>query len=435
MAVDLVIRNARQLVTLAGPEAPRSGAAQGELAIIPDGAVAVQNGEIVAVGPTDALMLSQDIDDHTAELDASGLVVTPGLVDSHTHLVFAGTRAHEYELRAQGATYAEIMEAGGGIHASVRQTRAASLETLVRNAQTHLQRMLAHGTTTVEAKSGYGLDFDTEVKQLEALERLSRRHEIDVVPTFMGAHAVPDGEDPDAYVDWLCKEAIPKVAIRQLARFCDVFCEKGVFTPEQAERILRAAIGQGLQAKIHADELSDTGGAALAARVGAVSADHLHCANESGLKAMASRGVIGTLLPGTAVFLGLSHHAPARRMVELGVPVALATDFNPGSCYSESLPLMMSFACSLLKLTPAEALVASTINAAHAVSRAHRVGSLEPGKQADLVLWDADDYRMIPYHMGINLVKTVLKRGQAVHRIPWVASRPASPEGTVTSHA
>ncbi|HEY9857105.1 MAG TPA: imidazolonepropionase [Stenomitos sp.] len=427
--VDLIVRNAAQLVTVAGPAAPRAGAEQGMLDIIPDGAIAISGGEIVMVGTTDEVMTQVPIDSETIEVDARGSVVTPGLIDSHTHLVFAGTRQHEFELRAKGASYAQIHEEGGGIYSSVRKTREASRLELIRNAEHHLQVMLSHGTTTVEAKSGYGLDFDTELKQLEALMEVGRRHPIDVVPTYMGAHAVPQGEDPDAYVEWLCSEAIPRIAMRSVARFCDVFCEKGVFTVEQSERILRAALKHGMEAKLHADELADTGGAALAAKVGAVSADHLHCANEEGLTAMARAGVVGTLLPGTAVFLGMREHAPARRMIELGVPVALATDFNPGSCYSESLPLMMSFACTQMKLTPAEALVAATINAAHAVSRSHRIGSLEIGKQADLVLWDADDYRMIPYHMGINLVKTVIKRGQVVHRIPWVATRPVMEAG------
>lgn len=419
MRADLVLRNARQLLTLAGPPAPRAGALQGELGLIEDGAIALHQGEIVAVGSTDQVLSELELEG--PEIDATGLVVTPGLVDSHTHLVFAGTRQHEYELRSQGASYAQIMEAGGGIHASVRLTRAASKRELITRAERHLAIMLEHGTTTVEAKSGYGLDFDTEVRQLEALVELGRKSRVDVVPTFLGAHAVPQGEDPEAYVDWLVSEAIPKLATRRLARFCDVFCERGVFTPEQSERILRAAQAQGMGAKLHADELVDTGGAMLAARLGAVSADHLHCANEEGLKAMAAAGVVATLLPGTGIFLGMDAHAPARRMVELGVPVALATDFNPGSCYCESLPLIMTFACSILKLSPAEALVAATLNGAHAVARAHRVGSLEVGKQADLVVWDADDYRMIPYHMGINLVRTVIKRGRIVPRTPSAA--------------
>lgn len=412
--VDLLIRNAAQLVTVAGPPGPRSGPHQAVLEIVPDGAVAIAGDKIVSVGPADTVLTTPGIDADTVEIDARGLVVTPGLVDSHTHLVFEGTRQNEFEMRARGATYAEIMAAGGGIYASVRMTRGASLEQLAQNAETHLRTMLAYGTTTVEAKSGYGLDIETEIRQLEALQLTAERQPVEIVPTYMGAHAVPEDTEPDACVTGLCDDAIPEIARRGLARFCDVFCEEGVFTPQQTEQILRSGLRHGLKAKLHADELADTGGALLAARVGATSADHLHCANETGLAAMAAAGVIATLLPGTAIFLGLKNHAPARRMVELGVPVAVATDFNPGSCYSEAMPLMLSLACTQLRLSPAEALVAATINAAHAVALGDRIGSLEVGKQADLVLWNADDYRMIPYHMGINLVKTVIKRGRIV---------------------
>jgi imidazolonepropionase len=412
--IDLMIRNVGQLVTVAGPTSPRSGAHQAALGIVVDGAVAVSDGRIHAVGPAESVLALPGSDQETLEIDAHGAVVTPGLIDSHTHLGFFGTRQHEFELRAAGATYAQIMAAGGGIFASVRATRGATLSQLVQTAAGHLRVMLSHGTTTVEAKSGYGLDSETELRQLEALREANEAGPVEIVPTYMGAHAVPENENPEHYVGWLCRDAIPEIARRRLARFCDVFCERGVFTPEQSERILRAGLAHGLSAKLHADELADTGGALLAARLGAVSADHLHCANEAGLTAMADAGTIATLLPGTAVFLGLDHHAPARRMIELGVPVAIATDFNPGSCYSESLPLMLSFACTQLKLSPAEALVGATINAAHALSLGDRIGSIEPGKQADLVLWETDDYRMIPYHMGINLVRTVIKRGRIV---------------------
>ena len=424
MRADLIIVHADQLLTMAAlegapegaPAGPFSGAEQGRIGLIEDGAIACLDGVIVAIGPTEEILAKIQEEPDIVTIDARGKVVSPGLVDAHTHLVFAGTREREFELRARGATYAEIFAAGGGIHSTVRATREASKAELLELATGRLQTMLEHGATTVEAKSGYGLDFDTEVKQLEVLMELSRRHPVDVVPTFMGAHAVPRDTDPEAFVAWLVEDAIPKIAIRGLARFCDVFCEKGVFTPEQTERILKAAKANGLGAKLHADELVDTGGAALAAKLGAVSADHLHCANLEGLAAMAEAGVVAVLLPGTGVFLGMSEHAPARKMVELGVPVAVATDFNPGSCFSESLPLMMSLAVTQLKLTPQEVWVAVTRNAAHAVGRGHRVGSLEVGKQADLVVWDAHDYRVVPYRMGINLVDTVVKLGKVVHR-------------------
>ncbi len=426
MRADLIIVHAEQLLTMApsgdAPSAgspasiPFAGMDQGRIGLIEGGAIACLDGTIVAIGPTEDIMARVQEDPDITTIDARGKIVTPGLVDAHTHLVFGGTREREFELRARGATYAEIMAAGGGIHSTVRATREASRTELFELAHARVQTMLELGTTTVEAKSGYGLDLDTEVKQLEVLMELSRRHPVDIVPTFMGAHAVPRDQDPETFVTWLVGDAIPKIAIRGLARFCDVFCEKGVFTPEQTERILKAAQANGLGAKLHADELCDTGGAALAAKLGAVSADHLHHANPEGLAAMAQAGTVAVLLPGTAVFLGMTEHAPARKMVELGVPVAVATDFNPGSCFSESLPLMMSLAVTQLKLTPQEAWVAVTRNAAHAVGRGHRVGSLEVGKQADLVLWNAPDYRMVPYRMGINLVDTVVKLGRIVHR-------------------
>ncbi|AGY60468.1 imidazolonepropionase [Gloeobacter kilaueensis] len=414
MPVDLLVRNARQLVSLAGPAAPRAGLLQSELSIIEDGAVAVSEGRIVAVGSTEELLRKLPLDGRTIQIDAAGLVVTPGLVDSHTHLVFAGTRVAEFDLRAQGATYGQILAAGGGIYDTVRRTRAADAAQLLATARRHLGSMARFGTTALEAKSGYGLDLETECRQLAVLMELDGQP-LDIAPTFLGAHAVPSGADPESYVEWLCEAAIPEVARRGLARFCDVFCEAGVFTPEQSERILRTGMAHSLRPRVHADELHDTGGASLAARVGAISADHLHCASEVGLVQMAAAGVIAVLLPGTAVFLGLKTQAPARRMIELGVPLALGTDFNPGSCYCESLALVMSFAVSQCRLTAAEALVAATINGAYAVGLGERLGSLEVGKQADLVIWDADDYRLIPYHMGTSLVRTVLKRGQILY--------------------
>lgn len=414
--VDLLIQHAAQLVTPAGTGA-LSGPSQGDLEIIPDGAVAIAGGRVVAVGPTVAVQASVGLSRQTRVVDARGCVVTPGLVDAHTHVVYAGDRIAEYEQRARGDTYAAILAAGGGIHRTVQATRAASLEDLALQASSRLDRMLASGTTTAESKSGYGLDKDTELKQLEAMGRkaLARRHAVELVPTFLGAHAIPPGQDADAYIDFLVAEVLPAVAAQGIAKFCDIFCEKGVFSPAQSTRLLTAAAAFGLKPKLHADELADTGGAALAAELGAVSADHLHMANAGGLEAMARAGTVAVLLPGTGLFLGMHEHAQARAMVNLGVPVALGTDCNPGSCPAHSMALMMSLAVSQLKLTPAEALVAATANAAAACGAADRIGRLAIGMQADLVLWDATDYRAIPYYLGANLARTVFKRGAPVH--------------------
>jgi imidazolonepropionase len=411
---DTLVVHAGVLLTMAGSAAPRVGAALGDCGAIFDGAVAIWDGQIVMVGTTSELWKHPDRTPATQVIDAGGRLVAPGFIDAHTHLPFAGTRLDEFERRARGETYAEILAAGGGIHSTVRATRAASTAELVRLSAARLDTMLALGTTTVEAKSGYGLDFDTEMRQLEALRDLGGSHPVDVVPTFLGAHAIPPGCDGDTYIDTMVHDWLPRLARRGLARFCDVFCEEGVFTPAQSARLLMAARELKLDLKLHADELADTGGAALAARLGAVSADHLHHASEAGLRAMAEAGVIGVLLPGTALFLGMARHAAARPMIELGVPVALATDFNPGSCPSPSMALMMSLAVTQLHLTPAEAWTAATINAAHAVGRAHRVGSLEAGKQADLVVWDAHDPREIAYTLASVPVHAVLKRGRVM---------------------
>ena len=412
---DLIIHNCGQLVTMEGPSTPRRGPDQRDIGLVDGGAVVVAYGLVVDVGPESEVLSDRRMGVPPVTIDAGGRLVTPGLVDPHTHLVFAGSRANEFEMRALGRTYADIMAAGGGIHATVASTRAASHGDLLTQAEAALARMQSQGTTTVEAKSGYGLDLETELKQLAVIGELARTVSMDVVATFMGAHAIPRGMAADDYVDFVVDEAIPAVAAQGIARFCDVFCEAGVFSVDQSERILRAGLRHGLRPKIHADELGDTGGATLAARIGAISAGHLHCAGVDGLRAMANAGTVAVLLPGTGVFLGMRDHAPARQMIDMGIPVALGTDYNPGSCYAESLPLMMTFACTQLGLTPAEALVAVTINAACAIDMADRVGSLEQGKQADLVVWDTEDYRDIAYHMGANLVKAVYKRGTLIY--------------------
>ncbi|KDE48228.1 imidazolonepropionase [Geobacillus sp. CAMR12739] len=413
----LFVRRARQLVTLAGSSAaPLVKEKMSDLHIIENGSVWIENGTIVAVGADDEL--TRQFADRLAEaevIDAKDKTVTPGLVDPHTHLVYAGSREHEWTMRLGGATYMEIMNAGGGIHATTKATREASEEMLYEESKRRLDQFLLHGVTTVEAKSGYGLSLEHEIKQLEVAKSLDDTHPVDIVSTFLGAHAVPPEwkHDPDEYVRLVIDEMIPEVSRRGLAEFNDVFCERGVFTPDQARRMLEAGKAYGLTPKIHADEIEPYGGAELAAEVGAISADHLLRASDEGLRRMAERGVIGVLLPGTAFFL-MTKAADARRLIDAGVPVALATDCNPGSSPTVSLPLVMSLACLHMGMTPAEAMAAATINAAHAIGRAHLVGSLEPGKKADLVIFNVPNYVQVMYYYGVNQVETVMKDGKVV---------------------
>ncbi len=416
--VDLLIVHAGQLLTLAGStERPRTGPALADLAIVDDGAVAAADGVIVAAGPTAQVMDEVVVSPGGETIDAAGRVVLPGFVDPHTHLIFAGSRADEFEKRLAGATYQEISRAGGGIASTMRATRAATEDQLLELGRRHLDGMLAHGTTTAEVKSGYGLTVDDELKCLRVAHRLSAFHDVDVVPTFLGAHAVPPEyrQDPDAYVRLVINEMLPAVVEEDLAEFCDVFCEAGAFTPEQTRAVLEAGLEMGLDPKLHADELSDLGGAALAADLEAVSADHLEYASEDGLRAMADAGTIAVLLPGTALFLSLPY-ARGRSMVALGVPVALGTDFNPGTSPTYSMPMVVALACLGMRLTPAEAIAAATINAAHAIGAAEEVGSLEAGKAADVVILNVPDYRHLPMRFGVNPVHTVVKRGQVVVR-------------------
>jgi imidazolonepropionase len=411
---DLVVRNIGQLLTMAGPDGPRTGAAMRELGLVEDAAVAASDGVVVVAGPEADVL--REVPDDAVILDAGGRVVTPGLVDPHTHAVFAATREHEFAMRVEGLSYEEIAEAGGGIRSSVRTLRSADSDLLLVNGRRTLDRMLEHGTTTVEVKSGYGLSLPAELKMLRVTSELSDTHVMDVVPTFLGAHEFPDEwrADRGGYVDLLIDEMVPAVAAEKLARFCDVFCEEGVFTVEQSRRVLTAARGHGMEPKLHADELHPGGGAELAAEVGATSADHLVCASDEGIAALADAGVVAVLLPGTTLSLGHCDFAPARKMIEAGVPVALATDCNPGSSMTESMQIILALASMMLRMTPEEALVAATVNAAHAVGAGDVLGSLAPGRQCDLAVWEVDDYRAIPYHYGVNLVDTVVKRGEIV---------------------
>ncbi|MBH0330863.1 imidazolonepropionase [Brevibacillus brevis] len=417
MTKPVWIRHASQLATRAGgSSSPVVGAQMNELSIIEDGSIWLEDGVIQRVGPDEELALHYRDRAHEAQIiDASGKLVTPGLIDPHTHLVHAGSRQNEFNMRLNGATYMEIMNNGGGIHSTTAATRAATHEELFAQSKQRLDQFLLHGVTTVEAKSGYGLTLEDELKQLEVAKQLNEAHPIDIVSTFMGAHAVPREykENPDAFVDVVIEEMIPEVARRKLAVFNDVFCERGVFTPEQSRRILEAGVRHGLLPKIHADEIEPYEGAELAASVGAVSADHLLRASDKGIEQMAEAGVIAVLLPGTAFFL-MAESANGRKMIDRGVAVAISTDCNPGSSPTVSLPLIMNLGCLKMGMTPAEVLTAATINAAHAIRCAHEVGSLEVGKKADVTIFDVPDFMTLQYRYGINHVNTVIKNGTIV---------------------
>ncbi|UAC50021.1 imidazolonepropionase [Bacillus aquiflavi] len=387
-----------------------------ELHIIENSSLWLEDGKIQMVGPHDKLVEQYKDRLHEAEIiDSYGKIILPGLVDPHTHLVYAGSREGEFNMRLNGATYMEIMNNGGGIHATTSKTREACEDELFAQSFRRLNAFLLHGVTTVEAKSGYGLNWETEYKQLKVAKRLNEAHVIDIVSTFMGAHAVPADFKhlEDKFVDFVIEEMLPKVAEENLAEFNDVFCERGVFTPEQSRRILLAGKKYGLIPKLHADEIEPYEGAELAAEVGAISADHLLKASEKGMKAMADKGVIGVLLPGTAFFL-MAESANGRKMIDLGVPVALSTDCNPGSSPTCSLPFIMNLACLKMGLTPAEAIVAATINAAHAINRGQEIGSIEIGKKADIVIMDVPNYMQLAYHYGMNHTDTVIKNGKVV---------------------
>jgi imidazolonepropionase len=417
LQADLLIRHIGQLVTCRpSTKPPLRGSELNHLEVFDDGAVACFAGRIVAVGKTTEVEKQIELVFDSVIFEAKGQVVTPGLVDCHTHPVFATTREDEFEMRNLGKSYMEIAEAGGGIRNSVRKLRETSKEKLFANATTYLDLMLAHGTTTVEAKSGYGLSTESEIKQLEVIQMLAESHSVDIVPTFLGAHEVPDEyrDNRAGYVGLLVDEMIPEIARRKLAVFSDVFCEKGVFEIEDSEKIQSAAAAHGLKLKFHADEIVGIGGAELAARLGAISADHLEVISDVGIDALSQSNTIGVLLPGTVHFLDMKNRPPARRMIESGVALALATDFNPGSSATPSLQIIINFAATMLKLTAAEIINCVTINSACAVLMHSEVGSIERGKQADMVVWNAENYRQIPYLYGINLVDKVFKKGRVV---------------------
>lgn len=391
-------------------------------------AVACWEGRILATGPRNDLLQALEGSGYPiarfARLDAGGGTVTPGLIDPHTHLLFGGSRENELVLRQRGADYLEILQAGGGILSTVAATRAASDEQLAEHGRRWLGEMLAHGTTTIEAKSGYGLDLPTELRLLEVAYQLGKDGPVDVLPTWLGAHAVapefrarPDGTE--AYVRYLIEEQLPGVVAQGRARFADVFCERGVFSPSQSRRVLMEAARLGLASRLHADELAPSGGAELAAEIGALSADHLAVPSPAGIDALAAAAAAGTpvvavVLPATTWFLMHDEVAPARRFIERGIPVALATDFNPGTSPTASLPFVMTVACIELKLTPSEALAAVTVNAAAALGIGDEVGSIENGRQADLAIWSVPTHRQIPYWPAADLIRAVVKRGRVV---------------------
>jgi len=420
ITADFQIVHAGQLVCIsrdAGESQPRRGTGLSELSIVNDGALAARDGNIVWVGETGNIARNVTPAPGCHVIDAQNRVVTPGLIDSHAHPVFAAPRHAEFEMRMEGKTYMEIAAAGGGIRSSVASVRGATLEHLIAVGTQTADRMIGLGTTTAEAKSGYGLSLAAEIKLLEAIATVNDQHPIDWIPTVLAAHEFPpefDGRHEE-YIACITDEILPAVAQRKLARFSDVFFETGVYDRGQTERVQTRARELGFGLMFHADQLSDTGGAKLAAQMGAVSAAHLEYISPDGIAALAESDTIAVLLPGAAYSLNMPVHPPARRMINAGVAVAVATDCNPGSNMSESMPMAMNQACVMYKLTPAEALVAATWNGAWAIRRGDRIGALTPGRQCDLVVWDVSDYREIAYHYGVNLVQTVIKNGAPIN--------------------
>ncbi|MGD9055044.1 MAG: imidazolonepropionase [Desulfobacterales bacterium] len=416
---NLIIKNAAELVTCSG-FAAKKGTEMADLKIISDGTVLIKNGIIEAVGRSrdiEQQLKKSDVDQSDFDIiDARGKAVLPGFVDSHTHLVFGGYRAEEFSWRLQGDSYMQIMQRGGGIINTVEATRQASTEELLQAGIKRLNSMLSFGVTTVEGKSGYGLNCETEIKQLDVMARLDQVHYLDVVPTFLGAHAVPPDYKgkQDAFIDFLISDVLPRVIEQQLAEFCDVFCEKDVFSIDQSRRLLTRAKDLGLKLKLHADEIVQLGGAELAAELGAVSADHLLQASDQGIKDMAATGVVATLLPATAFSLK-EPYADARKMIDSNCAVALATDFNPGSCFTESIPLVFALATLYMNMSTEEAISALTINGAAALDRADQIGSIDAGKKGDVVVLEFPSYTYIPYHLAVSTVEKVIKQGNLVY--------------------
>jgi len=405
MHFEVVIKNAGEVVTLEGPKRTRRGEEMSDIALKKGVDIGIKGGIIAAV--------ESDLDGDIT-IDAGGGVVMPGFVDPHTHLIYSGSRENELAMKLQGLSYLEILERGGGILSTVRKTRAASKERLIAEAERRIKTMLAFGTTTAEAKSGYGLDLETEIRSLEVISELNRLEKIELIPTYLGAHAVPpEFSSPSRYIDFIIDEVLPAVKKRGLARFVDIFCERNVFDIEDSRRFLTAAKEMGFGLKIHADEIENLGGVQVAAELGAISAEHLVKTTEREMEMMAESGTIAVLLPGTPYSLMERDYANARRMIEKGMAVAIATDLNP-NCWTESMQFIASLSSYMMKMTPEEVITAGTINAAYAIGVGDEVGSIEVGKRADIIVLDAENYRCLPYHFGVNLVKKVVKGGRLV---------------------
>ncbi len=416
LEADLILEHAAELATPVGP-APRRGQAFGELVRITNASVGIAGEKLLFVGPSQDLGTKVRLKSGGRRMDVSGKTLLPGFVDPHTHLPFAGSRASEFKMRLAGKTYEEIAHSGGGILSTVEAVRAADLPELGRAAWARLDRMMEWGTTTCEAKSGYGLSLESELKQLRVIRELSDSHPVEIVPTFLGAHAIPKEHRArrSEYIREVVEEMIPRVAAERLAEFCDVFCESVAFTVAEAERILEAGKRHGLKPRLHADQISSGGGAELAARLGAASADHLEFISGPGIEAMARAGVTAVLVPGASFFLRSEHRPPARRLVEAGVAVALATDLNPGTCPTEAMPPILVLACLTLGMSIEEAITAATLNAAHSLGRSEVIGSLEAGKQADIQVLDIPEAAHLVYHFGVNHVESVIKKGVVVY--------------------
>jgi imidazolonepropionase len=415
---NLLITGAAQLLTLRG-DAPRRGDSLSNLGLVKDGAVLVSEGKIAAVGTRTQVEARKDAKE-AEKLDLGGRVALPGFVDSHTHLIHATSRAEEYELKIRGASYEEIAKKGGGILNSVKKLRAATSDALKALARAALEEFASYGTTTVEAKSGYGLDVVSELKILRLQRELKREQPLDIVSTFLGAHVVPAEfrDKPDGaerYIAMLLEQMLPDVVNENLAEFCDVFCDRGAFSVAQSQRILSEGQAHGLAPRLHAEQLSHTGATQLAVELGAVSCDHLEQVNAADIRALAKSETVATLLPGCDFHLGWKNYAPARKLIEAGAIVGLATDYNPGTSPTVSMPMVLSLACTQLRMTPAEAIVAGTINGAYALRRDNQVGSLEMGKQADLAVFEVEDYREIPYYFGMQRCWMTMKRGEIVY--------------------